>query len=368
MKPFSLLIKPASADCNMNCHYCFYLEKSSLYPDQKVHRMSGATLEKMISSYMGTEQPCYPFGWQGGEPHLMGLDYFKNVVKMQQKYGRPGSMVTNGLQTNASLIDQPFAKHLAEYKFLLGVSLDGPEHIHDHYRKLPGGQGTFRRVMKGIDILKENNVEFNILVLVNDFNVSKVKEIYKFLVENGFYFHQYIPCVEFDDKGRPEQFSINGEQWGNFLIELFNQWYPEDIHKVSIRFFDSVLNYLVRGRSTICHMENNCNQYFVVEHNGDIYPCDFFVREDLRLGNINNNSWDELLDSGIYQDFGSAKKEYSFICRSCKYLDLCHGDCLKHRDFSPDNEKKLSTLCSGWKMFYQRSLPVFESIASGIGS
>jgi uncharacterized protein len=368
MKPFSLLIKPASADCNMDCHYCFYLEKSSLYPDQKVHRMSRATLEKMISSYMETEQPCYTFGWQGGEPILMGLDFFKDVVKMQQKYGRSGSMVTNGLQTNASLIDEPFAKHLAEYKFLLGVSLDGPEHIHDHYRKLPGGQGTFRRVMKGIDILRENNVEFNILVLVNDFNVSKVKEIYKFLVENGFYFHQYIPCVEFDDKGRLEQFSINGEQWGNFLIELFNQWYPGDIHKVSIRFFDSIINYFVRGRSTICHMENNCNQYFVVEYNGDIYPCDFFVREDLKLGNINSSNWEELLDSGIYQDFGSAKKEYSFICRSCKYLDLCHGDCLKHRAFSPDNEKRLSTLCSGWKMFYQRSLPVFKSIASGISS
>jgi len=296
----------------------------------------------------------------------MGLDFFKSVVKMQQKYGRPGSMVTNGLQTNASLIDEPFAKHLAEYKFLLGVSLDGPEHMHDHYRKLQGGQGTFERVMKGIDILRENNVEFNILVLVNDFNVSKVKEIYKFLVENGFYFHQYIPCVEFDDEGRLEPFSINGEQWGNFLIELFNQWYPGDIHKVSIRFFDSVLNYLVQGRSTICHMENNCNQYFVVEHNGDIYSCDFFVREDLKLGNINRSSWDELLESGIYRDFGSAKKECSFICRSCKYLDLCHGDCLKHRAFSPDNEKKLSTLCSGWKMFYQRSLPVFKNIASNI--
>ena len=154
----------------------------------------------------------------------------------RSSYGRSGSMVSNGLQTNASLIDKPFAKHLAEYKFLLGVSLDGPENIHDHYRKLPGGQGTFKRVMKGIDNLRENNVEFNILVLVNDFNISKVREIYDFLVKNGFYFHQYIPCIEFDDEGKLEQFSINGEQWGNFLIELFNQWYPRDIHKVSIRF------------------------------------------------------------------------------------------------------------------------------------
>ncbi len=368
MKPFPLLIKPASADCNMNCHYCFYLEKSSLYPGQKVHRMDGDTLEKMIASYMETEQLCYTFGWQGGEPTLMGLDFFKKAVKMQQKHGKSGSMVTNGLQTNATLIDKLFAKHLAEYKFLLGVSLDGPEYIHNNYRKLLSGQGTFERVMKGIGALRENNVEFNILVLVNDFNVSKVKEIYDFLIDNGFYFHQYIPCVEFDDKGKLEPFSIKGEQWGNFLIELFNQWYPRDIYKVSIRLFDSVLNYLVRGSSTICHMENNCNQYFVVEYNGDVYPCDFFVREDLKLGNINSSSWDELLDSDLYRRFGKAKAEHSFICRSCQYLDLCHGDCLKHRAFNLNNDKKLSTLCSGWKMFYQHSLPVFKNIASNIGT
>lgn len=366
MKPFSLLIKPASADCNMNCHYCFYLKKSSLYPQEKVHRMTEETLDKLISSYMETSQHCYTFGWQGGEPTLMGMDFFKKVVELQKRYGKAKSLVSNGLQTNGTLIDNDFARFLSRYRFLVGISLDGPQYMHNHYRKTIKGKGTFNNVMDTIDILKENDVEFNILVLVNDINVKKAKEIYEFLVYNNIYYHQYIPCVEFDSNGNLKPYSINGEQWGNFLIELFNLWYPGDIHRISIRLFDSILSYLVRGKSTICHMENDCRQYLVVEYNGDIYPCDFFVRNDLRLGNINTDSWEDLLNSASYSEFGKAKSGFSFICKSCQYLDFCYGDCLKHRNFTTNNASKLSSLCSGWKMFYQHSLPVFKSIAANI--
>ncbi|MHB1335915.1 MAG: anaerobic sulfatase maturase [Candidatus Humimicrobiaceae bacterium] len=363
MKPFSLLIKPVSSDCNMSCRYCFYLEKSLLYPEKKFHRMSEATLENLISSYMKTLQHCYAFGWQGGEPTLMGVEFFKKVIELQKKYGKSGSLVTNGLQTNATLINEDFAKHLSEYRFLLGVSIDGPLYIHDHYRKFSGGQGTFKRVIKSIEILRSNNVEFNILVLVNNFNVEKAKELYRFLVDNSFYFHQYIPCVEFDSQGNLQPFSINGEQWGNFLIELFDQWYPQDIYKVSIRLFDSILNYQLYHKPTICHMENNCNQYVVVEYNGDVYPCDFFVRADLKLGNINENSWEEILNSLIYLNFGKIKSDYNFICSSCPYLSYCYGDCPKCRGFNINDSQKLSNLCSGWKMFYNRNLKIFKKIA-----
>jgi len=363
MKEFSLLIKPASADCNMNCMYCFYLEKSSLYPEYKVHRMNDATLERMISSYMETSQDCHTFGWQGGEPTLMGLEFFKKVVELQKRYGKTGSMISNGLQTNATLINDDFARYLSEYKFLLGVSLDGPQYIHDHYRKFTGKKGTFDRVMRSIEILRKNNVEFNILVLVNDFNVNKVAEVYRFLVDSGFYFHQYIPCVEFDNNGALKPFSISGEQWGSFLVELFNQWYPRDIYKVSIRLFDSILNQLVGRKAIICHMEDNCSQYLVVEYNGDVYPCDFFVREDLKLGNINDKGWGELISSIAYINFGKTKSSYSFICNSCHYLKYCYGDCLKHRNFTPYASMKLSSLCSGWKMFYKHSLEIFKEIA-----
>ncbi len=366
MRPFTLLIKPASADCNMRCKYCFYLEKSSLYPDKKNHRMTGKTLEKLISSYMKTSQPCYTFGWQGGEPTLMRTDFFKDAVRFQEKFGKKGSMVTNGLQTNTTLIDKDMAGFLAKYRFLLGVSLDGPKHIHDYYRKLRNGQGTFDRVMKGIEILKGARVEFNILVLVNDFNFNKAGEIYDFLVEKGFYYHQYIPCVEFDREGKLEPYSINGGNWGIFLNDIFKKWYPNDIYKVSIRLFDSILKYLVNGSSAICHMENNCSQYFVVEYNGDVYPCDFFVRKEMLLGNINTHSWEEMVGSDKYNDFGKAKSGYGFLCNSCQYLDICYGDCLKHRSYMPHEPSKLSSLCSGWKMFYGATLPIFNNIASSL--
>jgi len=363
MKDFSLLIKPASADCNMDCRYCFYLEKSELYPEKKIHRMAEATLEKLISSYMETPQKCYTFGWQGGEPTLMGLGFFKKVIELQKKYGKSGSMVANGLQTNSILLDEQFIKYLSAHRFLLGVSLDGPQYLHDRYRRFKGGGKTFKKVIKSIEILKENNVDFNILVLVNNYNVNKAAEIYQFLVENELYFHQYIPCVEFDSHGSLQPFSINGEQWGSFLVELFNQWYPKDICKVSIRFFDSLLNSLVYGKATICSMGKNCNQYLVVECNGDVYPCDFFVRKDLKLGNIHEDNWQEVLDNKTYLDFGKAKSNYSFICSSCKYLKYCYGDCLKHRGFDSSSSRNLSKLCSGWKIFYEQKLKIFKEIA-----
>ena len=172
--------------------------------------------------------------------------------------------------------------------------------------------------------------------------------------------------MEFDKNGNLKPFSISGQQWGSFLIKLFNQWYPSDIYKVSVRLFDSILNYLTGRQATICHMNNNCNQYLVVEHNGDVYPCDFFVREDLKLGNINNNSWEELLNFPAYNNFGKEKSCYSFLCNSCEYLKYCYGDCLKYRNYTPSSSSELSSLCSGWKMFYKYIIKDFGNIAKGI--
>ncbi|MCK4422813.1 MAG: radical SAM protein, partial [Candidatus Omnitrophica bacterium] len=276
-KPFSLLIKPASADCNLNCAYCFYLGHSSLYPRIKVHRMSDQVLEKLISSYLRTNQPQYSFGWQGGEPTLMGLDFFKRVIQLQQKHGHPGANIANGLQTNAIRIDDEFAKHLSKYNFLVGVSLDGPPEIHDYYRKYKDNRGTHADVMRSIDCLKRNNVEFNILTLVNNINVCQPKEVYHYLCDNGFLYHQYIECVEFDPKGRLLPFAVNGEEWGNFLCAIFDEWIKGDTHRVSIRLFDSILVYMVEGLRNVCKMGQNCCQYLAVEYNGDVYPCDFFI-------------------------------------------------------------------------------------------
>ena len=348
MQPFSLLVKPSSADCNLCCEYCFYLERSTLYPESKRHRMPDKVLVQMISSYMKTEQKQYAFGWQGGEPTLMGVDFFRRVTELQQKYGRSGALVANGLQTNATLIDKEFAKHLAKYKFLVGVSLDGSENIHNRYRITADGHESYTDVLRGIEHLKQNNVEFNILTLVTSANVKKAKEVYSFLCDMGFFYHQYIPCVEFDDKGHPMPFSINGEEWGDFLCEIFDEWIREDTRKVSVRLFDSILTLIVDGVYNVCHMGDNCCQYFVVEHNGDIYPCDFFVESNKKLGNIMNDSWEELQNSPKYIEFGRKKALWNEGCNHCEYLKYCSGDCLKHRLYKRDNSKDLSLLCKGW--------------------
>jgi uncharacterized protein len=362
MKQFSLLIKPASADCNLRCEYCFYI--NHLENKRNSPRMTLETLEVMIKSYMRTDQSKqYAFGWQGGEPTLMGLDFFKKVVELQLKYALPGSSISNGLQTNATMITDEFAKFFGEYKFLLGVSLDGSEYFHDYYRKTIGQKPSHALVMRGIEHLKQNQVEFNILTLVNNQTVKKAKEIYRYLRDNSFYFHQYIPCVEFEADGSLKSFSITGEEWGMFLSDLFDEWIKEDVKKVSIRLFDSIMEYLVYGRYNVCFMQDNCVQYFVVEYDGGVYPCDFFVKDNLFLGNVKTNSWEELYNSEIYHSFGTQKSIWNQECNLCPYLKLCHGDCQKLRYGAPNHSKQLSNLCRGWRIFYTRNLPRFKIIA-----
>ncbi len=228
IKPFSLLIKPASADCNLRCTYCFYLGKSALYPQNKTHRMSDSVLEQEIKSYLSTEQPVHTFSWQGGEPTLMGAHFFKRITELQKKHSRPGSKIVNALQTNATLITDALAAHLGYYRFLVGCSLDGPPELHNRHRRYLCGDSSHTAVLKGIETLSRHRVEFNILVLVSKANVHMAREVYRYLLEQNFLYHQYIPCVEFDNHGKSLPFSISAEEWGRFLCELFDSWYPRD--------------------------------------------------------------------------------------------------------------------------------------------
>jgi uncharacterized protein len=351
VRPFSLLVKPTSADCNLRCDYCFYLEKSRLYPESKRHRMSEAVLRRTIRTYMTTEQPVYAFNWQGGEPTLMGADFFRQITRFQQEYGRAGSAVSNGLQTNATLIDEELAEHLGRYRFLVGCSLDGLAEIHDRYRRTRGGRPSHQGVIRGVEVLKRHNVEFNVLVLVSQANVHRAGEVYRYLTEEGFRHHQYVPCVEFDEEGALQPFAINGEQWGAFLCELFDQWYHSDRFRVSIRHIESILLKIVDGQSDLCTMGRDCCRYFVVEHNGDIYPCDFFVQPELRLGNVLETSWSDALTSETYRNFGAQKCRWSETCTTCDCLDLCNGDCLKYRVWGGNPPQNTSWLCTGWRAF-----------------
>jgi len=336
---------------------------------------------------MATKQPVYAFGWQGGEPTLMGIDFFRSAVRLQKQYGRPGASVSNGLQTNGTLLTDEWAAFFTEYRFLLGISLDGPPGIHDHYRTSLDGMGSHRKVMRGIRALRRQKTEFNILTLVTQANVRRGKEVYRYLKEEGCFFHQYIPCVERDETGEPLPWTINGEEWGRFLLDIFEVWYPQDVRAISIRNFDSIIEKLITGKVTVCSMGSSCLSYFVVEHNGDIYPCDFFVEPSLKLGNIRTmKDWEEILASSRYRGFGNQKSRTHPACMECPHLDLCYGDCLKHRiktfiEEKPSMEQvrtslkkgvsilstsALSVLCEGWKLFYNNTLSIFKEIANQV--
>jgi len=362
MKDFSLLIKPTSADCNLRCQYCFYLKKKELYPETKIHRMNNSTLESLVSSYLSIRQKVYSFAWQGGEPTLMGTKFFKHVTDLQKKYALPGSQIANSLQTNTTLVDDALAAHLAQYHFLVGCSLDGPPGIHNRYRKYPSEKPSHSIVMKGIETLRRHGVELNILILVSKANVHQADRIYRYLVDHGFYFHQYIPCVEFDANGKPLPFSINGDEWGHFLCEIFDNWYPHDVRHVSIRHFDALLNKRVDQIGSVCSLSDDCCQYFVVEYNGDIYPCDFFVKKDMKIGNIADTSWENALSSSVYRNFGQQKSILNSQCRECPYLDLCMGDCQKHRMKNSTRIPGVSYLCLGWQRFFKHTEQAFGDL------
>ncbi len=367
MHPFSLLVKPASADCNLRCKYCFYLGKCELYPESSKHRMSDEVLERLISSFMATDQPNYSIGWQGGEPTLMGVEFFRKVTAFQEQYGRSRASVSNGLQTNTTLITDDFARHLGQYHFLVGVSIDGPPEIHDRNRPTIAGTGSHAMVMRGVEMLKRHKVEYNVLTLVNSANVDSPREIYRYLRDElGVLYHQYIECVEYDATGNLMPFAITGRQWGEFLCGIYDEWIRQDTRRVSVRLFDSILTMMVEGVANCCSMGRDCRQYLVVEHNGDIYPCDFFVTPEWKLGNIMENSWEELLNSPLYESFGRRKTCCNAECASCDYLRFCAGCCPKNRPDRGQDPTQLSQLCEGWKMFYRHALPGLHKLARDI--
>lgn len=359
-------MKPAGADCNLRCTYCFYLRKKSVYPDTPVPRMSDEVLETLISSYMSTDQPVYSFGWQGGEPTLMGLEFFQRVTELQRRYGRPGARVANGLQTNATLVSDELARHLAAHKFLVGVSIDGPKELHDRYRTLRGGGGSYSEVMSGLERLRGHGVEVNALVLVNKENVKHAREVYEFLKDHRLFYQQYIPCVEFDREGELAPYAITGQEWGDFLGEIFDLWHRSDTRRVSIRHHDALMAFFLDGSRQMCTMGGRCDDYLVVEHNGDVYPCDFFVEPDLRIGNIMHDEWGSLTRRPARSAFAVRKGNWREVCDSCPHLPYCSGDCTKHRDHAPEGDG--SWLCSGWRDFYDTAVPALRDLASSVAA
>lgn len=371
MPAFSLLVKPASADCNLKCAYCFYLDKKGLSPEDPKPRMSDATLQRMLERYFATRQQVYSLTWQGGEPALMGGEFFKRVTDLQKKTARKGSRIVNCIQTNATLITPELAGHMGRYRFLAGCSMDGPAAVHDAFRKTPRGRPTHEKVVQGVGMFRKHGVPVNAVCLVSSANARHPEAVYDHLTSQGFRHIQFIPCLRQDSwtdgpepgLGSGPDPGLTGAEWGEFLLRIFEKWFAGDMGTVSIRNFESILAQLVMGRAAECRMADRCDQYLVVEYNGDVYPCDFFVQPEHKLGNVHDDSFEEVLDSAGYLKFSDQKSAWAPECTRCPYLQLCKGDCPA---FRLPKTNHASVLCEGWKHFYDKTVPRFLSIARGI--
>ena len=363
----NILIKPTGADCNIDCGYCFYLEKAALYPEHAVHRMDETVLAAMVEQALSACGNAMSFGWQGGEPTMMGLPFFEKAVELQKQCGKNGQMVGNSIQTNGLLLDEAWADFFLKYHFLIGLSLDGPQHVHDHYRVTKNGKPTWERVVESARMLLERGVSVNALVVVNDYSVQHAAEIYAYLKELGFRFMQFIPCVETDlhDPTKAAPFSVTAEGYGRFLCEIFDCWkedFREGRAEISVRWIDSVFHTYVGMAPPECTLLQECGCYVVVEHNGDVYACDFFVEPDWKLGNLLETPMDELLNTPRQTEFGKLKVDLPPECPECPWLSHCWGGCTKDRLRDPADHGS-NHFCQSYKTFFAHADPMLRELA-----
>lgn len=362
------MTKPAGAHCNLDCHYCFYLQKESLYPHRPA-RMTEEVLDTYVRAYIEAHaaQPEVTFVWQGGEPTLMGVAFFQRAVTLQQRYRRSGQRIFNALQTNGVLLDDAWGQFLAEQGFLVGVSLDGPPELHDVYRRDKGGRPTSVHVMAGIEILKRHRVPFNILACVNDVTVRHSLTVYRFLRDDiGAEFIQFIPIVE--QMAMPELVStrsIDGEAYGAFLTAIFDEWVRRDVGRVSVQIFEAALGIWAGIGPSLCIFDETCGRGLAMEHNGDLYACDHFVDPAHLLGNIQSRSLIELVESPEQATFGQAKQTgLPAYCQRCPVKFACNGGCPKDRLLlTPDGEPGLNYLCAGYKIFFHQIDRTMQAMA-----
>ncbi|MEW5956985.1 MAG: anaerobic sulfatase maturase [Chloroflexota bacterium] len=358
---FHIMLKPRGAICNLDCQYCYFLSKELLYPGSRF-RMAHELLAEYTRQYIAAQQvPAVTFAWQGGEPTLMGLDFFELAVELQQKYCRPGMKIYNALQTNGTTLDNDWGRFFHKHNFLVGLSLDGPPEIHNTYRVDKRGRGSFAQVMAGLEILKKHRVEFNILTTVQAANAGHPLEVYRFLRdEAGARFIQFIPIVEranetgFQEGEPVTRRSVTGQQYGDFLIAVFDEWVGRDVGRVFVQIFDVSLAAWLGQRPGLCIFEETCGTALALEHNGDLFSCDHYVEPGYRLGNIQEIPLLELVGSAAQRQFGQAKREtLPGDCRECEVRFVCNGGCPKDRIlFTPAGEPGLNYLCAGYKAFF----------------
>jgi uncharacterized protein len=372
---FQVMLKPRGPICNLECAYCYYLAKEKLYPGSPF-RMAGDVLVEFTRQYIQAQDvPEVTFAWQGGEPALMGLDFFDRAVALQEQYRRPGTRIKNALQTNAVLLDDDWCRFLKRHRFLVGVSLDGPQELHDVYRVDKGGGPTFRRVMAGLALLKAHGVDYNILASVHAANVEHPLRVYRFFRDEvGAQFLQFIPIVEpggrsasRKGKGVSDR-SVSGTQYGAFLTAIFDEWVRRDVGTVYVQAFDAALGAWLGRPSGLCVFQETCGQAMALEHNGDLYSCDHFVEPQHRLGNILETPLPILARSAGQRAFGRAKWDtLPAACRACPVRFACNGGCPKDRLLSvPGGPGRLNYLCEGYKAFFSHIDAPMQFMAAAI--
>lgn len=372
--PFNVMTFPNGPICNLDCEYCYYLDKTKYYPGNNSFRMSEDLLEEFTKQYINAQPgPYVNFGWQGGEPTLRGLDFFKKAVELQQKYLPEDWQCENSFQTNATILDDEWCKFLSENNFLVGVSIDGPAWIHDHYRKDNKGNPTHAEVVRGIKLMQKHGVEYNILCVINDLNSQHSVEVYDFFKEIGAEHIQFIPIVEPVCKDSDEykiagKRSVRSEEYGRFLIGVFDEWVKKDLGKIFIQIFEQAVTAWAGYPPSLCVFSETCGNAPVMEHNGDFYSCDHFVFPENKLGNIEETQLVDMVLSKKQQEFGNNKRDgLPQSCLDCEVYFICHGGCPKNRIIKDSNgEEGRNYLCAGYKQFFRYIEPYMEEIANRI--
>lgn len=384
---YHIMTKPVGSICNLDCKYCYYLEKEKLYPATENFRMPEPVLEEYIRQYIASQSvPEISFAWQGGEPTLLGVDFFRKAVDFQQKHAG-GKKISNALQTNGVLLDDEWCEFFTANGFLIGLSVDGPRELHDRYRVDKGQKPTFERVMAGLAMLKKHQTEFNTLTVVNRANSQKPLEVYRFLKEIGSGYMQFIPLVErkpdtgakslgldyseppLSGQWSPSEpvtsWSVESRQYGEFLVKIFDEWVRQDVGKYFVQMFDVALGSWMGMGASLCVFAETCGNALVLEHNGDLFSCDHYVYPRYKLGNVMNTSLGEMVNSPDQRRFGTDKlTTLPKYCRECDVKFACNGECPKHRFIRTiDGEPGLNYLCAGYKRFFHHVDPYMRRMS-----
>lgn len=385
-RPVYLMCKPAGAACNLACHYCYYLEKSKYYADAPGGNvsprrvMSDEMLEIFIRRYIEAQPGQHvQFTWHGGETLLRPVEFYRRAISLQNKYGRD-KIIENCIQTNGLLLNDEWCRFFRDNGWLVGISIDGPEEFHDEYRRGRGGEPTFRRVMKGIRLLQRNNVEWNALAVVNDYNADYPDEFYNFFKQIGCRYIQFTPVVERMTRSglasvdEPQAtitgFSVAPRQWGEFLCRLFDLWVREDVGSTFIQLFDATLANWAGYQPGVCTLARTCGHAAVMEYDGEVYSCDHFVFPAYRLGNLRDTPLAEMMMSPRQISFGAAKQDsLTDECRRCRWINICNGECPRNRfAVSSDGQPGMNYLCEGYRMFFSHVAPYMDFMCAELAA